>query len=182
MMGRKSRAPIERVGNSYRFNLDLEEREMIHRLMGELRALLQSQDAEPKQHAGADADHAPGQNDERLRRLFPTAYHEASDQEFDEEFHRLMRDELLTSRLKGLDAVEEFMVAARGDRATATEAQMMAFLQALNGIRLVLGTMLDISEDHDLGEVHENHPLAGEYNLYDFLSWVLDWSVRAVQS
>ena len=78
--------------------------------------------------------------------------------------------------------VDEFMDAASGDRANATEAQMMAFLQALNGIRLVLGTMLDVDEAHDLGDIAEDHPLAGEYNLYDFLSWMLDWSVRAVQS
>jgi hypothetical protein len=165
MMARKARPPIERVGSSFRFNLDLEEREMIHRLMGELRALLQNPD-----------------DDGRLRRIFPAAYHQEGDKELDEEYQRLMRNELLTSRLKGLDAVDEFMEAARGDKATATEAQMMAFLQALNGVRLVLGTMLDISEDHDLGDVHDDDPLAGEYNLYDFLSWMLDWSVRAVQS
>ena len=57
----------------------------------------------------------------------------------------------------------------------------MAFLQALNGVRLVLGTMLDITEDHDIGAVDENDPLVNEYNLYDFLSWILDWAVRAVQ-
>jgi hypothetical protein len=171
-MGRKVRPPIERVGSAFRFNLDLEEREMIHRLMGEMRALLQDQ-----QDAGNQDD-----DDGRLRRIFPAAYHQAGDQELDAEYQRLMRDELTTSRLKGLDAVDEYMAAASGDRATATEAQMMAFLQALNGVRLVLGTMLDIDEDHDLGEVPEDHPLAGEYNLYDFLSWMLDWSVRAVQS
>ncbi len=170
-MARKVRPPIERVGSSFRFNLDLEEREMIHRLMGEMRALLQDHDD--------DANH---DDDGRLRRIFPAAYHQEGDQELDREFQRLMRDELRTSRLKGLDAVDEFMAAAKGDRATATEAQMMAFLQALNGVRLVLGTMLDITEDHDLGEFAEDHPLAGEYNLYDFLSWMLDWSVRAVQS
>jgi hypothetical protein len=48
-------------------------------------------------------------------------------------------------------------------------------------VRLVLGTMLDITEDHDIGAVDENDPLVGEYNLYDFLSWILDWAVRAVQ-
>lgn len=164
-MARKVRPPIERVGSSFRFNLDLEEREMIHRLMGELRALLQHPD-----------------DDGRLRRIFPAAYHQENDQELDQEYQRLMRDELLTSRLKGLEVVDEFMAAAKGDRATATEAQMMAFLQALNGVRLVLGTMLDISEEHDVSEVRDDHPLAGEYNLYDFLSWMLDWSVRAVQS
>lgn len=164
-MGRKPRPPVERVGTSYRFNIDLEEREMIHRLMGEMRELLKGPD-----------------DDGRLQRIFPAAYHQRGDEQLDAEYQRLMRDELLASRLKGLDAVDEFMEAASGDRATATEAQMMAFLQALNGVRLVLGTMLDISEEHEIDVVHDDHPLAGEYNLYDFLSWILDWSVRAVQS
>lgn len=165
-MGRKPRPPIERHGAGYRFNLDLEERELVHRLMGEMRALLQD----------------PDDSDGRLKRIFPTAYHQAGDQALDEEYQRLMREEILTSRLKGLDVVDEFMNAASGDRANATEAQMMAFLQALNGIRLVLGTMLDVDEAHDVDDIAEDHPHAGEYNLYDFLSWMLDWSVRAVQS
>ncbi|MCU1398201.1 MAG: hypothetical protein JWN62_1310 [Acidimicrobiales bacterium] len=171
-MGRKPRPPIEREGNGYRFNLDREERALVHRLMTEMRALLQ----EP------DADSGDGQvTDNRLKRIFPTAYHQAGDQELDQEYQRLMREEILASRLLGLDAVDEFMNAASGDRANATEAQMMAFLQALNGVRLVLGTMLDVDEQHDVGDVPDDHPNAGEYNLYDFLSWLLDWSVRAVQ-
>ena len=165
-MGRKERPPIERHGGGFRFNLDLEEREMVHRLMGEMRSLLED----------------PDDSDGRLRRIYPKAYHQDGDAALDVEYQRLMREEILASRLKGLDAVDEFMAAAAGDRATATEAQMMAFMQALNGIRLVLGTLLDVDEQHDLGAVPEHHPMAGEYNLYDFLSWLLDWSVRAVQS
>jgi hypothetical protein len=168
-MGRKQRPPIEREAGGYRFNLDHEERDLVHRLMGEMRALLE---------APPDDDEV----DNRLKRIFPTAYHQPDDAALDIEYQRLMREEILTSRLKGLDAVDEFMRAASGDRASATEAQMMAFLQALNGIRLVLGTMLDVDERHDLGDVAEDDPRAGEYNLYDFLSWLLDWSVRAVQS
>ena len=168
-MGRKQRPPIEREGTGYRFNLDHEERDLVHRLMGEMRALLE---------APRDDDEVDG----RLQRIFPTAYHQADDAALDTEYQRLMREEILTSRLKGLDAVDEFMRAASGDRASATEAQMMAFLQALNGIRLVLGTMLDVDERHDVGDIADDDPRAGEYNLYDFLSWLLDWSVRAVQS
>jgi len=116
-----------------------------------------------------------------MKRIFPAAYHQEVDRELNTEYQRLMREEILTSRLKGLDAVDGFMAQASGDKAILTESEMMAFLQALNGVRLVLGTMLDISEDHDIGGVDENDPLVGEYNLYDFLSWILDWAVRAVQ-
>jgi hypothetical protein len=162
----KPRPPIERVGASYRINLDEEERELIGRLMGELRQLL----AEP---AG----------DDRLRRLFPAAYHSDADRDKEDEYQRLMREELLTSRLTGLDTVEAFFDTTDPDwDELLTEAQMTAFLQALNGVRLVLGTILDISEDHDVDDVDDDDPLVGEFHLYNFLSWVLDWTIRALQA
>lgn len=165
-MARKVKPPIERVGADFRINLEFEERDLIHRLMGEFRALLEN----------------PDEGDARLFRLFPTAYHQAGDREMDEEYQRLMREELVTSRLKGLDMIEEFLATPDGRSPRLSQDQMAAFLQALNGVRLVLGTMLDVSEDHDIGEIGDDHPLVGEYQLYDFLSWVLDWTVRALQS
>jgi len=164
-MARKVKPPIERVGADFRINLEFEERDLIHRLMGEFRTLL----------------HLPG-DDSRLVRLFPTAYHQACDREMDEEYQRLMREELVASRLKGLELIEDFLATPDGGTPRLSEGQMAAFLQALNGVRLVLGTMLDVSEDHDIGEIGDDHPLAGEYQLYDFLSWLLDWTVRALQS
>jgi Domain of unknown function (DUF2017) len=164
-MARKPRPPVEREGSHFRINIGRDERELIRRLMAEMRTLLTESD----------------DGDGRLQRIFPAAYHQPGDGAFNVEYQRLMRDEILTSRLKGLDAVDTFLQNAAGDRAVLSEAQMMAFLQALNGVRLVLGTMLDITEDHDIGGVDENDPLVNEYNLYDFLSWILDWSVRAVQ-
>jgi hypothetical protein len=165
-MARRPRPPVERDGAFFRINIGRDERELIRRLMAEMRSLLTE----------ADDD------DGRLQRIFPAAYHQEGDRAFNQEYQRLMREEILTSRLKGLDAVDTFMQQASGDKAFLTEAQMMAFLQALNGVRLVLGTMLDITEDHDIGGVDEDDPLVGEYNLYDFLSWILDWAVRAVQA
>ena len=164
-MARKPKPPVERVGrDKFCINLDLEEVDLIHRLMTELRQLLNE----------------PPADDGRLRRLFPVAYHDPGDRELDEEYQRLMHDELLQSRLKGLDLVDDFMAGGlRHQR--LTESDLLAFVQALNSLRLVLGTILDVSEDHDFGEVADDHPLVGEYQLYDFLSWVLDWSVRALQ-
>jgi Domain of unknown function (DUF2017) len=163
-MPRRRKPPVERVGNTYSINLDIDELELIHRLMVELRQLLTD----------------PGADD-RLKRLFPVAYHQASDRELDAEYQRLMRDELLESRLKGLDVVDDFMAGGLQHQ-RLTEAELSAFLQALNSVRLVLGTLLDVSEDHDVDDVDERDPMAAEYHLYDFLSWVLDWTVRALQT
>jgi Domain of unknown function (DUF2017) len=162
-MPRQPKPPVQRVGDTYSINLDIDELELIHRLMLELRQLLNA--PEP---------------DDRLKRLFPVAYHNAADRELDAEYQRLMRDELLASRLKGLDVVDEFMAGGLQHQ-RLTEAELLAFLQALNGVRLVLGTILDVSEDHDVDDVDDRDPMASEYQLYDFLSWVLDWTVRALQ-
>ncbi len=163
-MARKQKAPVERTGNGFRINLQAEERDLIQRLMAELRSLL----------TGAT-------DDDRLRRIFPTAYHQESDREMDQEYQRLMREDLVASRLMGIDLVDECLDSAGRNSAQLSEGEMMAFVQALNGVRLVLGTMLDVDEEHDLDEVAPDHPLVGEYHLYAFLSWVLDWSVRALQ-
>jgi hypothetical protein len=51
-------------------------------------------------------------------------------------------------------------------------------MQSINAIRLVLGTMLgitddDAADDADRGDTPEHH-------LYDFLSWMLEWTVRSL--
>ena len=71
-------------------------------------------------------------------------------------------------------------VAALQAPGTVDEETMIAFVQAINGLRLVLGTMLDVSEDIDPDDIDDADPLAGEHHLYNFLSWLLDWAVRAL--
>ena len=55
---------------------------------------------------------------------------------------------------------------------------MLAFVQAVNSVRLVLGTMLDVSEDDESGLLDDDVAAddSPEYHLYAYLSWVLDAS------
>ena len=51
-------------------------------------------------------------------------------------------------------------------------------MQSINAVRLVLGSMLGITDDDsadaaDLADSPEHH-------LYDFLSWLLEWTVRSL--
>jgi Domain of unknown function (DUF2017) len=52
-------------------------------------------------------------------------------------------------------------------------------MQSINAIRLVLGTMLGIDVEDDDGD-DANRAATPEYHLYDFLSWLLEWTVRAL--
>ena len=151
--------PIQRVRDGFVFNIGDDERQLVARLLTELSHLLMGESGDP-----------------RLIRIFPPAYHLADDAEADAEYQRLMREDLVASRLSGITTVN----AALQEPGPVDENTVIAFVQAINGLRLVLGTMLDVVEDHDPDEIDDDDPLAGEHHLYNFLSWLLDWAVRAL--
>ena len=151
--------PIERVRDGFMFNIGDDERQLVTRLMNELGQLLMTEVGDP-----------------RLIRMFPPAYHLADDAEADAEYQRLMREDLVASRLAGIATVNLAMQSP----GPVSEEAMVSFVQAINGLRLVLGTMLDVVEDHDPDDIDDDDPLVGEHHLYNFLSWLLDWAVRAL--
>jgi hypothetical protein len=156
---RKVRPPVERIRNGYRINLADDEKDLLRHLLVQLRDLLNG----PNDHPA-------------LTRIFPAAYHQPQYAEFDAEYQRLMRDDLVTSRLAGIQIVEEALNA----KPPLKEIQLLAMTQAVNGIRLVLGTVLDVTEELDLDDITDDDPHVSEYHLYGFLSWLLEWTVRAI--
>ena len=155
------RSVFERTEAGYLVHLDNEEKELIVRLLAELRALLLTDDPN---------------TDPIKRRLFPPAYHLADDREADDEYQRLMREELVASRLSALQFVHEAFTSGE----PLTEEGMHGLLQSLNAVRLVLGTLLDIGEEDDADDFDDDDPMVSEYHLYSFLSYLLDASVRSV--
>lgn len=149
---------IKRDGTRLRINLAAEERELLRSLLEQLRVLL-SGDLDP--------------SDERVRRLFPTAY--PDDPEQDAEYQRFMREELVTSHLAAIDRFEATIDATQVD-----EHEAVAWAQALNSVRLVLGTLLDVSEDLDIDDLPTDHPAYGSHVLYGYLSGLLDELVTAL--
>ena len=152
--------PVTRSGSGYVLHLGRDERALVSRLLDELRSLL-TEPADP----------------ELVRRLFPVVH--PDDPEREAEYQRLMRDELVTSRLAGIETVTK-VLGRTGRKVTLDEAQMVAFVQAVNGVRLVLGTLLDVTEDDETAALVEELDDSPEYHLYGYLSWVLDSSVRAL--
>jgi hypothetical protein len=154
-------------GGGFVLKLGREERALVARLLDELAALL----ADPLDPA-------------LTARLFPVVHPHRADQEA--EYQRLMREELVASRLAGIETVKQVLGGSGSSgtgkpgsskQVTFTEDQLVTFMQALNSVRLVLGTMLDVTEDDDERPGHE---LVPEYQLYAFLSWVLDSAVHAL--
>ena len=119
--------PIEGTDEGYVLNLAQQERDLLVQLMGELESLLE------------EDDHP------YVARLFPVAY--PDDDEAEAEYQRLMREELVISRSANIELVKELV--ARPEGATMTEAETLGWMQSLNAIRVVLGTMLGIDDDED---------------------------------
>jgi hypothetical protein len=154
MVGRFRRRVSRTRRGTYALRLPGPERELLADLVTQLRELLELTTDDPS-----------------VRRLFPTAYHE--DPERDREYQQLVRDELLERRLAALDTVEETAVADEID-----EAQLTAWLTALNDLRLVLGTRLDVSEYQEA--LDEDDPAAPAMAVYGYLSVLLGDVVDAL--
>ncbi len=149
--------PVQAVRGGWKITLDVEERNLLIRLMGELGALMTGPE-----------------DNELLLRLFPVAY--PDDDEKEAEYQRLMREELVASRMSAIESVTDALDPERTE--LMDEGETIAFLQSINAIRLVLGTMLGISDDETADDADDG--TTPEHQLYDFLSWLLEWTVRSL--
>jgi hypothetical protein len=152
---------FEVTGDGVVLNLESDDRALLLRLLDELRSLLQSDDAAAQP---------------LLRRLFPPAYIEHQHAEAEADFQRFMRDELVTSRLTAIEAVEAVLREPR----PFSEETAFGMLHAFNNVRLVLGTMLDVGEDDDPDDIGDDDPMVGEHHLYMYLSWLVNSLVVAL--
>jgi hypothetical protein len=146
---------IDARQGSFAVTLDPRERELIRGLLGELRDML-----------------ALAPSDPRVKRLYPSAY--AEDAELEDEYQRLTREELQSGRLASVDAVEQSL-----DKDLLTLEELTAWMQAINSLRLILGTMLDITEDGQEPVWDPKAPSAQTVALYGYLGGLLDEIVEA---
>ena len=151
------RAPIRGDGEGFVIALSPDEAELLQRLLGDLVDLLTADEPTPL-----------------LDRLFPVVHPDDPEQEA--EYQRLMRPDLVQSKLSAIATIN---AALDGD-GRLDEGGLLAFMQGVNSVRLVLGTMLGITDDDDPDEDDEEAPY--EMQLYVYLSWLLEWAVRASQS
>jgi hypothetical protein len=130
----------------YELRIPNEEREILATLPSRLRELL-------------------GGDDPAVGRLFPPAYEDDPARQAD--YEALVRSDLTAQRLRSLEIMEETLRADRLD-----EEQLSAWLGALNDLRLVLGTKLDMDEDMDPGDIPDTDEQAPAYALYYYLGWL----------
>jgi hypothetical protein len=132
------------------------ERVVLRQLAGELRELLPTEDAS-------------------VGRLFPPAYED--DVAANDEYARLMHEELLDGRTASVDVFERTLDAKR-----VTEDELVAWMSAVNDLRLVLGTRLDVTEEMYERPIDENAPNAQQLAIYHYLGWLEEQMVGALST
>lgn len=153
MAGRKQFSALG--DGTYKVKLAAWERSLLGNLPRQLTELLQTED-------------------DSLRRVFPIAYHSPTDVERNAEYQRFMREELLASRLASAE-----MLRASAEKTLLTESELLAWMNAMNVIRLVLGTQLDVSEELDM--IDDDDPRAPVFAVYGWLGLLVERSVDALQ-
>ena len=146
----------DRKHGGYTLQLPADERALLRSLPAQFREVLQT-------------------DDPSLRRIFPPAY--TDDDDANDEFQRLMREELLEGKLAALEIVEQ---TANADH--LTEAQLEGWLGALESLRLFLGTQLDVSEAMYAVALDPDDPSAPALALYGYLSWLQEQAVEALSA
>jgi hypothetical protein len=154
--------PIRRIKRNRRGTWDLrlpdEERQVLLALSAQLREMLT-------------------EDDPALRRLFPTAYPADAEAEAEAFYRQLTRDDLVDQRMARLDTFAQVLEVSE-----VTTEQLESAMGALNDLRLVLGTRLDVSEDDDPGAMDPDHPETPLYAVYSYLGWILEMVVDALFS
>ena len=101
--------------------------------------------------------------DQATARLFPNPY--PDDEQREAEYRLLAHTELLESHIAALDVLESTAGAQRLD-----DEQAEAWLRALNEIRLVLGSRLDLTDEGPDPPLEVDDPRLAVFAAYDHLT------------
>ncbi|HLI54678.1 MAG TPA: DUF2017 family protein [Acidimicrobiales bacterium] len=105
-----------------------------------------------------------------LKRVFPPAYSDPAHVALQDEYRRLTQEDLVERRRVEVQTVLD-SVEAR----VLSEEQVLAWSRAVNGLRLALGTYLDVKEEEPI-----RMPRNAEESAYQWLSWLLEETVEAL--
>jgi hypothetical protein len=140
---------------TYTVRLDDQERTLLRSLPGQLATLVEAEPTDPW-----------------LQRLFPTAY--PHDPEREQEWRLLMSVDLHDRRQAQLRTMAETAGAS-----SLTEEQLLIWAQALNDLRLYLGTRLEVTEETELEDL-ESEDDQQLYILYSWLGFLQEETVQAL--
>ncbi len=150
--------PFRRRGDRFVVRLDGEERAILVDLCRQSRELLQAEDPS---------------SDPAVARLFPAAYRD--DPLGSLEFETNLGDAPLRGKLEALGTLERTAEAT-----DLSEDELLAWMAAVNDLRLVLGTRIDITEEATEEDYPEGDPRHDTFGVYAYLTWLEDRILRAL--
>jgi uncharacterized protein DUF2017 len=154
-----ARGPFRRrKDGTFEVSLSPNERDVLAEVAGQFRALL--------------ANESPS-SDPSLQRLFPPAHPDDPIAEL--EYEGAAGGDLLADRLDGLNVLERATHAS-----TLRETDVLACMRAVNDVRLVLGTRLDVQEDSEPADFSGDAEAEASFELYAYLSWLLGRIIEAL--
>ena len=109
------------------------------------------------------------------RRLFPSAF--LDDPAASAEFDSVVHEDLLAERMVSIETMERTLKADQ-----LTEEDLVAWLAAINDVRLVLGVRLAVTEESTLEDFEGNPQREQAYALYAYLSYLEEDVVRALSA
>lgn len=151
ILRRRKTLSFQRDGDQVLVLLGSEERELLAELAAQFRTVV-------------TADTDPG-----LKRLYPTAY--VNDSEHEADYVDLVHNDLISNRLTAADDL-----IATVDQKSLDGDQLDNWMQVLNGLRLLIGTRLDVSEEDVFDPESSEAP---ERALLAWLGFLLEEAVEA---
>jgi len=153
MKGVQPRVKRTRRGD-FQLKLPQVERDVLRSLPAQLRQLL-------------------GTDDPALERLFPPAYRD--DPLAQADYEEMVHGELISKKLTSIDVMEQTI-----DTERLTEEQLLGWLGAINDLRLVLGTRLEVTEEVYEEEMPDDDARAPMYAVFAYLGWLEGQVVEAL--
>lgn len=138
---------------TFSITIPIYDRQVLEQLVPQMRELIKQQDV-------------------LTWRLFPNPYpdHKAAADEYVD----LIGDDLIDKHLAALDTFEATLDAKRLD-----EDQLVSWMHAINHLRLVIGTRLQVTEESEL-DAYEDDTERSLFVTYIDLGWILGQIVEAL--
>ena len=138
------------LGGKLTLKLDAAELGVLTQLFDQMAELLEDPDSENNSDPLAKLLNMSGSTqiseDPALARLFPDGY--SGDEHASTDFRRFTEQDLRAQKIAALSVARETLAEWSG-KSTVTPQQAQHWLKALNDLRLVLGTRLEITDEDD---------------------------------
>jgi len=158
-----------RLGGKLTLELDAAELEVLSQLFDQMADLLEDPESELDSDPLAKLLNMSGSTqiseDPALARLFPDGY--SDDEHASADFRRFTEQDLKTQKVVALKTARESLKDWQG-KSSITQQQALDWLKALNDLRLVLGTRLEITDERD-GDYDSDEP---GFHLYNYLTYL----------